>query len=323
VGGSKVHLLLGIKNTNLDPVLIKVLPSGVAVYLSPFKDVYGSRLIFAGPHRSFTRRNDENYSEMSNAVFLIRERILEDMNNDTEERCYAITTNEKLGLTVNPHPINEEDIVDCSGGVEDDFESSLDDHQRLNPILEHQGNVCRVHMEQKTWKSFQQIIQEQINLGSVSGPAGECSSPVRESNTALGEVEVVQEVQPGSVVVSTVECNSPNRVFSTALDKNCKTSSKRTAISLREAIEQQLIEESVKIDVINKRVTVNYPFLNNPVEFLTAVYSSQSNYSQALKVYKTQCKKSEIVKNGMRNHKDLVEKGFMIKLDDMCEDKKG
>jgi len=65
---------------------------------------------------------------------------------------------------------------------------------------------------------------------------------------------------------------------------NCKTSSKRTAISLREAREQQLIEESVKIDVINKRVTVNYPFLKNPVEFLTAVHSSQSNYSQALKV---------------------------------------
>ena len=31
VGGSRVHLLLGIKNTNLDPVLVKILPSGVAV----------------------------------------------------------------------------------------------------------------------------------------------------------------------------------------------------------------------------------------------------------------------------------------------------
>ena len=172
VGGSKVHLLLGIKNTNLDPVLIKVLPSGVAVYLSPFKDIYGSRLIFAGPHKSFTRGNDENYAEMSNAVFLIRERILEDMNDEMEERCYAITTNEKLGLTINPHPINEEDIVDCSGEVEDDFEASLDDHQRLNSILEHQGKVCRVHMEQETWKSFQQIIKEQINLGSVGGSTG-------------------------------------------------------------------------------------------------------------------------------------------------------
>ena len=61
---------------------------------------------------------------------------------------------------------------------------------------------------------------------------------------------------------------------------NCKTSSKRTAISLREAREQQLIEESGKIDVINRRVTVNYPFLKNPVEFLSAVHNGQSNYSQ-------------------------------------------
>ena len=54
LGGSKVHLLLGIKNTNLDPVLIKRLPSGIAVYWSPFKDVYGSRIIFAGPYKSFS-----------------------------------------------------------------------------------------------------------------------------------------------------------------------------------------------------------------------------------------------------------------------------
>ena len=220
VGGSKVHLLLGIKNTNLDPVLIKVLPSGVAVYLSPFKNVYGSRFIFAGPHRSFTKGSDEKYSEMSNAVFLIRERILEDMNDEVEQRCYAITTNEKLGLTVNPHPINEEDIIDCNGEVEDDFESSLDDHQRLSSILEHQGKVCKVHIELKTRKSFQQIIKEQINLGSVSGPAGECSSPVRESNTALGEDGADQDMQPGSVVVNMVECTSPDRVLSTALDKS-------------------------------------------------------------------------------------------------------
>jgi len=75
-------------------------------------------------------------------------------------------------------------------------------------------------MEQETWKSFQQVIKEQINLGSVSGSAGECSSPVRKSNTALGKVGVDQEVQPGSVVVNTVEGNSPVRVLSTALDKN-------------------------------------------------------------------------------------------------------
>ena len=77
--------MLGIKNTNLDPVLIKVLPSGVAVYLSPFKDIYGSRLSFVGPQKSFTKGNDEKHGKMLNAVFLIRERMLEEMDAEMEQ----------------------------------------------------------------------------------------------------------------------------------------------------------------------------------------------------------------------------------------------
>ena len=103
----------------------------------------------------------------------------------------------------------------------------------------------------------------------------------------------------------------------------CKTSNKRTAISLREAREQQVIEESMKIDLNNRRVTVNYIFLKDPVEYLSSVHNNPSNYGQALKVYKTQCKKSNLVKDGMRVvHKDLVEKGFMVKLEDMKESKR-
>ena len=47
VGGTKVHLLLGVKNTHIQP-------SGVGVYLSPFKDVGGSRIKFAGRSKVFT-----------------------------------------------------------------------------------------------------------------------------------------------------------------------------------------------------------------------------------------------------------------------------
>lgn len=81
VGGSRVHLLLGIKNTNLDPVLLKRLPSGIAVYLSPFKDVYGSGIIFAGPHKFFTAGIPR-----SNAVFFMKERINKELELDHEER---------------------------------------------------------------------------------------------------------------------------------------------------------------------------------------------------------------------------------------------
>ena len=107
VGGSRVHLLLGIKNTSLDPVLIKILPSGVAVYLSPFKDIYGSRLIFAGPHKSFTKTDNGLKTDMLNVVFLIRDQVYEEIEEEYEDRCFSITRVKRLGLTINPYPINE------------------------------------------------------------------------------------------------------------------------------------------------------------------------------------------------------------------------
>ena len=51
VGGSEIHLLLSKKNTLLDPVLLKILPSGVGVYLSSFIDIYNSRIILLGHTR--------------------------------------------------------------------------------------------------------------------------------------------------------------------------------------------------------------------------------------------------------------------------------
>ena len=68
VGGTMVHLLLGIKNTIIQPTLLKVLPSGVGVYMSPFKDNWGSRIIFAGPNKVFTKTNKEQLRNSNHAV---------------------------------------------------------------------------------------------------------------------------------------------------------------------------------------------------------------------------------------------------------------
>ena len=68
-GGTKVHLLQGIKNTRIQPTLLRALPSGVGVYLSPFKDVWGSRIIFAGPNKVFTKTNKEQLRDSNHAVY--------------------------------------------------------------------------------------------------------------------------------------------------------------------------------------------------------------------------------------------------------------
>ena len=48
----------------------------------------------------------------------------------------------------------------------------------------------------------------------------------------------------------------------------CKISSKQQTISLQEAREQEFIEKSVNLDIKNRRVVVNYPFLKEPIQFL-------------------------------------------------------
>ena len=81
IGGSKVHLLIGIKNVHLTPILERVLDSGVAVYVSPFTDIYGSNRIYAGPHSMFTKGNQ---GFKTHAVYTFRKEIF-DLHQITRE----------------------------------------------------------------------------------------------------------------------------------------------------------------------------------------------------------------------------------------------
>ena len=59
------------------------------------------------------------------------------------------------------------------------------------------------------------------------------------------------------------------------------------------------------------------------MEFLTRKHNGKNNKNQALRVYQGQCRKSEEQKVGMRIvHRDLVEKDFMTRLEDMNEEAK-
>ncbi len=57
VGGDRVRLLIGLKNSYLEPVCIMNLPSGIGLYKSVFKDIFGSMYCYGGPHKTFTSIN--------------------------------------------------------------------------------------------------------------------------------------------------------------------------------------------------------------------------------------------------------------------------
>ena len=98
----------------------------------------------------------------------------------------------------------------------------------------------------------------------------------------------------------------------------CMRSAQERTKSLQEAFEQSIILKSVHLEPENQRVAVELPFVKEPVEFLTKKHGRNSNYYQALRVYKSQCRKPDEVKAKLRGSmQDLISRGFMVKLADM------
>ena len=98
----------------------------------------------------------------------------------------------------------------------------------------------------------------------------------------------------------------------------CMKSPRLASISLQESLEQSYIENSITLDYHSKKVIATLPFIKDPVEFLSKKHGSDSNYRQAKRIYLSQCKKPRIEREGMmKAHKELVEKGFMVKLQDL------
>ena len=130
---------------------------------------------------------------------------------------------------MNPYPINREDIEDCNGETGEDFEESLDDHEILISILEKQENSCQLHSRTNQVSAFLPHVSDHRGInstmapedrGSVDGFVEECSSPTRETNTALNEDQVNNS---GSANGVAEECNSPTRDSIVALDRRHET----------------------------------------------------------------------------------------------------
>ena len=187
---------------------------------------------------------------------------------ELEERCFSIVTDNRYGITINPYPITEEDLMDCYGEIPEQFKESLDNHEKLLDLLSESDTLCSTHSFQDRTQRFMEV------QGEVLQGVYKAQAPIAKFRNALDDEEL--EDKMGFRCAECVKCFT------------CKTSSKKTSISLPEAREQQFIEESVKVDTKMRRVVVNYLFLKDPVEYLSKVHKNPNNYGQAVKVYKTQ-----------------------------------
>jgi len=98
-----------------------------------------------------------------------------------------------------------------------------------------------------------------------------------------------------------------------------KKTPREKMMSIQEKVEQEAIVKSVSINTDDKKTYVELPFTKDPVKALKKKhYGKNNNYYQALRIYKSQCKKPQSVKEEMRKvHADLVSRGFMAKLSEL------
>ena len=276
--GDEVKLLIGIKNNHLNPTLVTILPSGVGVYKSPFIDIFGSRLIYAGPHSVFSKANSKLNIDLSHAVFHMRESIL-NYPGRAEDLHLSIPVDKRFNISINPTPIPETTLTEMGGeigvGGGDYMHEPIDN---LKPIqVGAEAHFCSVL---------------------------KVSIPIARMRELVGENE--------SDNLVTYRCEKCAKCVT------CMQSPRLTSISLQESLEQSYIEKSITMDYVNKQVIATLPFIKDPVEFLSKKHGTNSNYRQAKRIYLSQCRKGDLEKEGMKKaHKELVDKGFMIKLQDL------
>jgi hypothetical protein len=280
VGGSTAHLLIGIKDIALDPVLLTTLQSGIGVYRSPFTDKYGSNICYGGAHPVFSKTNSQLghqlvlssmfVSEIQSARNHIFEAIIID---DQQEKSIPYTLNGPHGTKVYPTPLTCTDFQDLGCTIQDESDDENSEPQ----------DECTVHL----------------------CAANKATIPISKMRELIDQDDLDD--------TTTYRCPKCSKCIT------CKKSSKESATSIQDMVEQQAIRDSVIIE--DGKVWVDVPFTKDPDTFLTKRHHGNSNRAQAMKVYRTQCRHPDKLKDGMRKvHSDLVEQGFIIQLADLPEE---
>ena len=73
VGGESIGILFGIKTPDLEPTLVYTLPSGIGLYKSPFKDIFGSHYCYGGPHKVFSEANQRVHGNVNHLNIYLSE----------------------------------------------------------------------------------------------------------------------------------------------------------------------------------------------------------------------------------------------------------
>ena len=337
VGGDEVKLIIGIKDSFLMPKLVMTLPSGLMVFRSVIKDVYGSSLMFGGPHASVTQTHTKLNSGVNNfRVMFTKEFISYRDSVDCQFPCDSFP----LSLSINGgesqsskkdtflpvHATLIEDSVNT--GIHCDISNSLSCECRGSeyPEIEHSFCTCCFLPGMEKPSKLELFDSEVSNLNAQLDSQS-CSSDQWNSvlsnlsaNLNIENVNVARRVKPKTLEKElSDEENTGSRITyrcprCTSCEE-CKSSCRTRETSIQEVLEEEIINKSIDIDFEKKVTFSRFPFRCDPVPYLKKLWNGPSNEKMAFKVFEQQRRKSPEVRAAtVKFHKDVAEKGFVVPL---------
>ena len=277
LGGERVKLLIGVKSTRLAPVLQHCLPGGLGIYQSALPDVHGSTVCYGGPHEVFTRGYAKAGMNANHLQVLFTESAISYMR---APYTFVGARTEDHG----PKPMTTSTTLP-DDVFPDSYEDWCKDRDAIPPSRTN-SSACYCN---------------ELTHSATSGKCYKAAVPLSKLKGLMDE----DDIQAGTDYRCDACANCPK----------CRMSARAKTRSHQEEYEQEVIEKSVTIDFKEKKVFVDLPFIKSPVEFLSTKHRRDDNLPQALRIYQSQCKKPEEIKQQVRAaHKDLLGRGFMVPL---------
>lgn len=345
IGNSEVQLIIGIKQSWLMPRLLMVLPSGLQVWRSRLTDVHGSSLIFAGPHISFTSQDEEHkhinimFSEVAKSYLYS---LHSDFSLSVQENCKLNPRVLQLDANETEDLCNKHSIDELRNGCEC---TNYEEHRASCLCCHH--SICKIDTEE-CMSVNQQAEPFASNLEEMRIPKEDLSDiedlPNILINSYVHEEKFIDELKPSvkAIIedgrkVPDILKYKPKQVENNLRDQEdigckvdyrcsdcqscvkCKTAEKTRDISVKEAIEEELIEKSIEIDQEKGITWAKYPFIKDPNTYLKERWiGRKNNYHVAVKIFDTQRKRPLQEREAIIEfHNELLARDYVKKLSDL------
>ena len=274
--GGDTDFLLGIRYNYFQPRMLFILPSGLAIYESIFKGVDDTRGCIGG----------------ASEIFQMCEKQFMDSHNMVIE--FRVYLQQQLQLFRNGYKV----CIDCSCIS---ATNSFMPHPVAITNEEDKGSSPVVLFSAR--KRPQIATEEAADIIEYRCIGCRCKSCNHVDVVMLSDKKRLQSEaeDAGSIIeYRCIKCRNCT---------NCKNSEQVEKVSLRQELEQHLIDTSVEVDFESGRTSALLPFIADPAEKLA------SNEENALKIYGQQVRKlaknPDLLKAVLESEMRLQERGHV------------